>query len=52
MTGGTLERRARPEGNDNEGRRPVVVVSSSRFGKVAEARAVVGVASTEREGNQ
>jgi mRNA-degrading endonuclease toxin of MazEF toxin-antitoxin module len=63
MAGGTSERRAhrrgsfhgemaRPEGNDGEGRRPVVVVDSSRFRKVTGARVVVGVASTEREGSR
>jgi hypothetical protein len=64
MTGGTLERRdhqrgsfhggaARPEGNGGEGQRPVVVVvGSSWFGKVAGARAVVGVVWTEGEGSR
>jgi hypothetical protein len=56
MAGGTSERRAhrrgrfhggaaQPEGNGGEVWRPVVVVGSSRFGKVARAQAVVGVAS-------
>jgi hypothetical protein len=62
MAGGTSERRAhqrgsfhggaaRSEGNDGEGQRPVVVIGSSQFGKVVRARAVVGVASMEREGS-
>jgi hypothetical protein len=42
---------ARSEGNDGEGQRPVVVIGSSQFGKVVRARAVVGVASMEREGS-
>jgi hypothetical protein len=61
--GGTSQRRAhwrgsfhggaaRPEGNGGEGRRSVVVVGSSRFEKVAGARAVVGVASMKREGSR
>jgi hypothetical protein len=63
MAGGTSERRAlrrgsfhrgvaRPEGNGGEGQHPVVVVSSSWFGKVAGAWTVVGVVSTEREGSR
>jgi hypothetical protein len=62
MAGGTSERRAhrrgrfhggaaQPEGNGGEVWRPVVVVGSSRFGKVARAQAVVGVASMEQEGS-
>jgi hypothetical protein len=62
MTGGTTERRAhrrgsfhggttQPEGNGGEGWRPMVVVGSSQFGKVARARVVIGVPSTEREGS-
>jgi hypothetical protein len=60
MAGGTSERRAhqrgsfhggvaRSEGNGGEGRRPVVVVGSSRFGKVVGAWVVIGVVSTEQE---
>jgi hypothetical protein len=63
MAGGTSERRAhrrgsfhggmtRPEGNDGEGRCPMVVVGSSWFRKVARARVIVGVASTEWEGRR
>jgi hypothetical protein len=63
MAGGASERRAhergsfhggaaRSKGNGGEGRRPVVVVGNSRFGKVARARAVVGVALTEQEGSR
>jgi hypothetical protein len=39
--GGTTQ----PEGNGGEGRRPVVEVGGSRFGKVVGTLAVVGVAS-------
>jgi hypothetical protein len=42
---------ARPKGNGDEGWCLVVVVNSSRFGKVAGARAVVGVASVEQKDN-
>jgi hypothetical protein len=63
MTGGTSERRAhrtgsfhrgtaRPEGNIGEGRRLVVVVGSSWFGKMVEAQAAVGAASMEWEGSR
>jgi hypothetical protein len=43
---------ARPEGNNGEGRRPVVEVGGSRFRKVVETRAVIGVASMERVGGR
>jgi hypothetical protein len=39
-----------PEGNGGEGRRLVVEVGGSRFGKVVRTRAVVGVVLTERVG--
>jgi hypothetical protein len=53
LTGGAVftGRMARPEGNDGEGRCPVVVVNGSRFRMVVETRAVVGVASIERKGS-
>jgi hypothetical protein len=35
---------ARPEGNNGEGRRPVVEVGSSRLRKVVRTQAVVGAA--------
>jgi hypothetical protein len=35
---------ARPEGNNGEGRRPVVEVGSSWLGKVVRTQAVVGAA--------
>jgi hypothetical protein len=38
---------ARPEGNDGEGWRPMVVVGGLQFRKVVGTRVVVGVASTE-----
>jgi hypothetical protein len=41
-----------PEGNDGEGRRPVVEVSGSRLGKVVGTRAVIGAASTEHVGGR
>jgi hypothetical protein len=49
--GGSLEGNfhggtAQPEGNGGEGRRPVVKVGGSQFGKVVGTRAVIGVAST------
>jgi hypothetical protein len=61
--GGALERRAqrrgsfhrgaaRPEGNGRDGRRLVVVVGISQFGKVARVRAVIGLASMKREGSR
>jgi hypothetical protein len=63
MAGGTSERRAhrrggfhggtaRPEGNGGEARRPMVVVGNSWYRKVVGTRAIVGVASTEREGSR
>jgi hypothetical protein len=48
LEGGVHGGVTRPEGNDGEGRRPVVEVDSSRLGKVVGTRAVVGAASTER----
>jgi hypothetical protein len=41
---------SRSEGNDGEGRHPMVEVGGSRLRKVVETRAVVGAASTERVG--
>jgi hypothetical protein len=43
---------ARPEGNGGEGRRPVVQVGGSWFGKVVGTWAVVGVALMERIGGR
>jgi hypothetical protein len=50
--GGVHRGAARLEGNDSEGRHPVVVVSGSRFWKVVGTQAVVGVTSMEREGSR
>jgi hypothetical protein len=43
---------ARPSGNSGEGRCPVEAVDSSRFGNVAGAWEVIGVALVQQEENR
>jgi hypothetical protein len=50
--GGSPEGAARPEGNDGEGRRPVLEVGGSWLEKVIGTRTVVGAALTEHVGGR